>query len=107
MPESTVDRYGVEKHERWREIIGQIPYIPFPKGWRVAIIPPFAGAVARFLVKPDRSRRVKSVYLDWYDNLGHYGEPYWEVHPYRGDIGRCPVADTRKLLQMIADKKGE
>lgn len=42
-----------------------------------------------------------SVYLDCFDNLGVYGEPYWEVYPYDDDIYRCDMKDTKKLLRAI------
>lgn len=100
-----MQRYFVEEQEKWRELIDKIPYIAFPRGWKVSIIPPFAGAVARFHVKVPGQKGVKSIYLDWYDALGCYGSPYWEVHPYRGDVGRCDVDDIRKLLRMIGDKR--
>ena len=100
---SSNERYAVECEEKWREIVKQIPFIAFPAGWRVAVIPPFAGAVARFLVQLPRRKATKSIYLDWYDNLGIMKKPYWEVHPYRGDVGRCDLEDIKTLLRMIAD----
>ena len=101
-------RYQVERDEPWREPCHKIPFIPFPKGWKVAPIPAFGGAVVRFLVKLPRIKNTKSIYLDFHNNLGYYGdppEPYWEVHPYRGDVGRCDMADVKKLIRMIADTK--
>lgn len=97
------ERYDVEKAENWRELIPTIPYIKFPANWEVKIIPPFGGAVVRFLVKlPDE--QPKSVYLDCFGRLGYMDHPYWEVYPYKGDVGRCDIHDTKKLLQMIKNK---
>lgn len=96
-------RYEVEKQEDWRGITDSIPFLKFPATWEVKVIPPWAGAVGRFLVKLPGGA-VKSIYLDWYDALGIYQEPYWEVHPVNGDIGRCPVADTKELLRLIKAK---
>ncbi|SRR5579871_5983401 len=102
------ERYNVERDENWRGACDRIPFIPFPKGWKVKPIPAFGGAIVRFLVKLPRSKYYKSIYLDWHNNLGIYGdppEPYWEVHPYRGDVGRCDMNDTKRLIRMIADQK--
>ncbi len=103
MMRNHVSRFDVEHEEKWREIIPQMPFIKFPATWKVAVLPPFGGAVARFQVKLS-SKITKSIYLDWFDALGLYGEPYWEVYPYNGDTGRCPVADTKTLLKMIAQR---
>lgn len=65
----------------------------------VQISPPFSGAVVRFRVKKDKAE--VSIYLDCYDRLGFYGEPYWEVHPHEGDVYRCDMADTESLLNAI------
>lgn len=102
------ERYKVEHEEGWREFCNKIPYIPFRKGWKVAPIPAFGGAVVRFMVKIPRCKDQISVYLDWNNNLGFYcdpPQPYWEVYPYRGDVGRCAMDDIRKLVQMIADRR--
>ena len=97
-------RFEIEQKEQWREKITQIPFIKFPKHWGISIIPPFGGAIARFLVKKPKGKE-KSVYLDWFDRLGCCGSPYWEVYPYRGDVGRCDLNDTKELLRMIKDEK--
>lgn len=92
-----------EKHE-WMKWVTEIPFLKFPPEWRVKVIPPFAGAIARFIVKiPDCSDTV-SVYLDCYNCLGFANGPYWEVYPHHGDTGRCAMEDTETLLKMIADR---
>lgn len=96
-------RYKVEAAEGWRELIESIPPICFPTGWHVRIIPPFGGAMARFRVSLDGNRdKEASVYLDCFDRLGYMKCPYWEVYPYKGDCGRCLMADTVELIDMIA-----
>lgn len=91
----------VEKSNQWMKWVREIPYIAFPADWKIAIIPPFGGAIARFLVRrKDTDKRV-SVYLDCYDRLGCYGEPYWEVYPHDGDVYRCAMDETDLLLSAI------
>ena len=69
-----MERHKIEQGDRWREIIPQIPFIPFPAGWQVRVIPPFGGLQARFQVRlPDGQE--KSVYLDFYDRAGYMGQP--------------------------------
>ena len=98
-----MDRYDVEEADQWREWVKKIPFIRFPADWDVKVIPPFGGALVRFTVRlPDGETR--SVYLDAWNRLGFYGdppEPYWEVYPFEGDVGRCDMADTAELLRMI------
>ena len=86
----------IMEHSKW---LKEIPYINFPAEWQIQISPPFGGAVVRFKVKTDKAN--VSVYLDCYDTLGCYGEPYWEVYPHKGDIFRCDMADTENLLNAI------
>ena len=99
--------YVIETGQRWREEIDRVPYIQFPADWKIQVIPPFGDAVVRFKVKlPDGSD--KSIYLDVRGSLGYFGgEPYWEVYPYGGYVGRCGIKDTEELLRMIAEKGGE
>ena len=101
--EFIVARFGIEKQDKWRESINTIPFVSFPADWSVQVIPPFGGAMARFRVKLP-SGATKSVYLDFYDRIGYYGEPYWEVYPVGDDVGRCDMADTAELLRLIADE---
>ena len=104
-----IERSKIESAEKWREAINVIPFVKFPADWLVQVIPPFAGAIARFRVKLP-SGTVKSVYLDFYGRLGYYcnddgsDKEYWEVYPYQDDVGRCDMADTDTLLEMIADE---
>lgn len=80
----------------------KIPFIPFKSGWLVKVIPPFAGAVARFLVsKTKDSNTYTSVYLDCYSQLGCWNAPYWEVYPYDGDTFRCNMNEVDRLVEAI------
>lgn len=86
--------------------ISKIPFLKFPQGWLVKPIPPFMGAIVRFLVTTEElgEHRV-SVYLDGYSLIGSFGFeknqpiPYWEV--YGTDIYRCDINDTDQLMQNI------
>lgn len=61
-------RSRVETEEHWREWCGKLPYLHFKEKYEVKIIPPFAGALVRFVVKyNDKS---VSVYFDGYSELG-------------------------------------
>lgn len=83
---------------KWRK---EIPEISFPTDWKIRIIPPFAGAVVRFCVTSGNGAHV-SVYLDCYESLGIFGEPYWEIYPYFEDVFRCPMKSTDELLGAIS-----
>lgn len=95
-----LDRYRIESEESWREWIDKIPFIPFDAEWKVKVIPPFGGAIARFLVDKN-GKETTSVYLDVNDSLGYMGKPYWEVFPVDGDTGRCLMNDIDSLLDLI------
>ena len=100
--EFNIKRYEVECQEKWKEIISQIPSLKFKKKWEVIIIPPFAGAVARFLIAK-KGEHICSVYLDWYKRLGFCGgEPYYEIYPnLEGDTSRYTLNQTDELLKEI------
>lgn len=81
---------------KWTE---EIPFLDFPKEWKIKITPPRGGAVVRFQVRIKGAN--VSVYLDCYEILGYGGGPYWEVYPYDGDVYRCGIQDTEKLITAI------
>lgn len=94
-------RAQVEREEKWREITPQMPYLSFPKSCMVAMIPPFGGAIARFRVQKDSA--IVSVYADFYEALGYFGGPHWELYPDAdGDNARFAINDTAGLLREIA-----
>lgn len=96
---SLIYKYHKEmESDRW---VKEIPYLSFPADWQVKIIPGFAGAVIRFCVsKGDKS---VSVYLDCYGILGSVSKPYWEIYPYRDDVGRFYMEETEELLKAIEE----
>lgn len=48
--DTVVSRARIEEQSEWLQWIEKIPYIQFPAHWFVKVIPPFAGAMARFWV---------------------------------------------------------
>jgi len=86
---------------KWQERITKIPFITFPSHWEVKIIPPIGGVIIRFLVRRPYTKGEVSVYLDFDAMLSINTNPYWEVYPYNGDVGRCGVKNIEKLLKMI------
>jgi hypothetical protein len=87
-------------------MVWKIPALKFKDTWEVKIIPPFVGAMARFIVN-EGSASV-SIFLDVNSSLGSYGgEPYWEIYPYDDDIGRWAMLDTIGLLSGIEDSINE
>lgn len=92
----------IENKFEWRKWVKDIPAINFPRDWDIHIIPPFSGAVARFIAKKNGNQI--SVYLDCYDELGIVGSPYWEFYPYRDDVYRCDMGNTDELIEMMAEQ---
>jgi len=101
-------RYEIERQEEWSDACKKMPKLRFPAYWDVTILPPFGGAMARFMVDLPCGQH-KSIFADFHHTLGYFGMPgdqpipYWEVYPYRGDVGRCEIGDVQKLFEMIAD----
>ena len=85
-----------ENYADWRKLM---PRLSFPADWKVTIIPPFSGAAARFLV--DKGKDHVSVYADFADMLGCFGEPYWEICPYEGETFRTEIANGEELIEAI------
>jgi len=102
MLDKTMLSCAMEKEFEWRKWSQQIPYLKFKQEWFVKITPPFMNAIIRFRVAlTEKSEKSVSVYLDCYDMLGIMGEPYWEVYPYEGDVGRCAINQMDELFRMI------
>ena len=81
----------------WHKWVEEIPALNFPSDWDVKIIPPFNGAIVRFLVNDKYS-----VYLDCYNVLGFFEGPYWEIHPDEdGETYRCAMNDTESLINKL------
>lgn len=85
-----------------REWASKIPYMSLPSDVEFKVIPPFAGAVARFMVK--KGNRTVSVYLDCYSILGAMNKPYWEIYPYKGDTYRCYIDEVDELSEKITEE---
>jgi hypothetical protein len=95
--------FEVEKLMEYAKWSGKIPPIKFKSDWNVIIIPPFARAIVRFLVEKNGNQ--VSIYLDCYDALGIFGEPYWELYPdITGDNFRCSMNNTEDLLNAISER---
>ena len=96
-----IERSAIEKKEDWMRWAQEIPPVHFDSSWDVKVIPPFGGAMARFWISKGANH--VSVYLDVFDRLGSYGEPYWEIYPYQDDVCRIPMADVAELEEKIAE----
>lgn len=96
----------VNEWDKWRM---EVPFINFPSCLEVRVIPPFGGAIVRFVVRhidfPETETR--SVYLDCYGRLGAVDEPYWELYPHYGDTYRCAMNETNDLIAAILDSYSE
>jgi len=103
MIETRTQRTIIERDQQWMAEIRDIPFIQFPADWKIQIIPPFSDAVIRFRVRLP-SGKEKSIYLDTRSSLGFEDAPYWEVYPYKGDVGRCDRENVEELLRMIGDE---
>lgn len=95
----TIERYTVESNEKWTEWNRKIPEIQLKDGWKLKILAPFGGAMARFRVGLGDAS--VSVYLDVDDSLGCVGEPYWEIYPYEDDVSRYLINETDDLVNGI------
>ena len=110
MKEKSVDRFvekmlliaQVDQIKEYKKWAGKIPSLKFPIDWNITIIPPFAGAMVRFRVSKDNCPgKEVSVYLDCDDSLGSVGQPYWEIYPFKEDVGRFFLDETEELLDAI------
>jgi hypothetical protein len=94
-------KMSIEKHYEWRKWTGEIPFLQFPSDWEVKVIPPFGGAIVRFMIRKENAN--VSVYLDCYGELGAVNEPYWEAFPsIDGDVHRSLMSETDDLLEAIS-----
>ena len=103
--EILMKRYQIESAEKWKDVANTIPYLQFSKPYEFKVIPPFAGAMARFVVR--NGDKSVSIYLDTCDRLGFFGAPYYEAYPIDGDTRRYGMEDPVELKQMIQDIENE
>lgn len=75
----------------------------FDPSWEVFVVPPFGGAMARFVVR--KGEKTVSVYCDWFSELGRYGshDPYWEVCPYKDDVARFDIFDVDGMMKAVRE----
>jgi hypothetical protein len=90
-------RHEIEEQEYWRTWIEKIPLIKFPLDCLLKVIPPFGGAMARFVVI--KGKREVSVYLDCFDRLGFMQVPYWEIY----SITSMPYTEPQRFLMHDVD----
>ena len=97
-------RLEMEAVEDWHSWRAKIPSLNFKESWAVKIIPPFAGAMARFIVENPETKRMVSVYLDCFDRLGVEEGPYWEMYLLGrdSDLFRFKMEDTDSLMKTIS-----
>jgi hypothetical protein len=82
----------------WRKWSVEIPYIRWPSNWHVKAIPPWTGAIVRYNVLDVHGSKI-SIYLDCYDILGSFGEPYWNIFPDDdGGASRYAMNDLKGLI---------
>jgi hypothetical protein len=97
--------YKVQQAYEWSKWSKEIPFIPFKPNWLVKPIPPMQQAIFRFCVttKFMQSRNLNhiSIYLDCYDLLGSYSQPYWEIFPFHNDTYRCAMNQVDDLVDTI------
>ena len=98
----------MESEYEWQHWVQYLPYLDFDDNWKVKVIPPFGGAVARFQIKHKENEDAwVSVYLDCYGELGAKKKPYWEVYPYQyedyEDVFRVMLGDEDELLEKIRE----
>lgn len=93
-------RHAIEEIYEWEKWQEEIPYLNFKPEWKVKVVPPFRGAIARFYV--DYNDNFVSIYLDCYNELGYVGQPYWEIYPnYQNENERFYINETDELLEAI------
>lgn len=98
----------VEQMHDFRGWARKLPAFHFDKEWDVKIIPPFAGAIIRFVI--DYNEKHVSVYFDAYSELGWMCDndeqpiPYFEyydsvdTHRYYLDESEQMMNDIRNFL---------
>ena len=107
--ENEIIRSKVESNEKWREWCKKIKPLKFDSKINVTIIPPFAGALTRFVC--DYNNKSVSVYFDGYSKLGYMYEgeeaiPYYEAYPINGCSPRYLLGEEDLLMADIKRELG-
>jgi hypothetical protein len=99
---TTYSHIVYQLHHEWSS---KIPFLPFVEGLKIKSIPPFSRAIIRYCVTDLEERFWASVYLDGYDHLGCYGEPYWEVYFPKCDEEpvRFDLKDVDEMMDYIVN----
>ena len=108
--DESVQRSVMEHARKWREWSLELPYLRFPPEWEVAVVPPFGGALIRFLVREPGMKERVSVYLDVDCSLGfvEYEGGYWEIYPDKdGENARYYLEDVDGVFEGIAESLKE
>lgn len=97
-------RFDIEEQEKWKYWCYKMPALRFDPSWDVYIIPPYAGAMARFLVR--KGERFADVYFDAYSRLGWMMAgsepiPYFELYPWENDVKRYRLDEVDELMNDI------
>lgn len=98
-------RQAVETKYEWKRWCKELPFINFPADWEVKIIPPFSGAITRFIIRhKERPNKTVSVYFDGYAELGVMNQPYFEAYPIGPDVGRYYMDEVELMLKEIEEE---
>ena len=96
------DRIAIEYKQDWRGLIEKIPHLSFDSKWKVKIIPPFGGVMARFQI--EYKNKYLSIYLDFTNACGYSAEgPYWEIYPVDNDIERFLLNEHEEMMVKIKE----
>lgn len=94
------ERRAVERGERWESFCKYMPKLTIPEGCQIQVIPPFCGAIVRFVVH--KGNRSVSVYFDAYSRLGYCEGEYWEAYPIDDNNNRYAPTDHDMMMADIA-----
>ena len=93
-----------ENLQGYRKWANKLPVFHFEKEWDVRIIPPFGGALIRFLI--NYNGKSVSVYFDAYSELGYMVDendnpiPYFEYYDGE-DCYRYYIDESEKMMKDI------
>lgn len=109
------DNFDFRSHFFWKKSkayrVYTLPWLNFPRNWKIKIIPPFAGVCIRFQVSTSiTGDKYVSVFLDDSVRFGEEkdanGVPsaYWEIYDFIDyKPSRCFINETSILLELISD----